>query len=782
MHARFFLLIALLSRAAIALAADNPAATTAITLRAFFDMIDEPAAVAEGFGRNTGVVRNEEQVAEMKLEVPPAIIAHWMDISDILQQGVPREQKMDVFPPGLRDALKGNEDLPLKRNLLLPALAQIRDLGAAKARPGTAPELRSLNVPGAWLEDYWRARDAFSRRRAKDFVAATKDEVHIVRNERGTFFRGSEGNLVKVAFPGAEEEGPVYCAPFGKGGKWNLYQAINRPTTWLLAEEAARGMSAPIGDKKIAGHLASIHSESENQFLLRLLEKIPHAWIGLNDRRLEAFRDRAGTWEWSSGEPVTYFKWGTIEPNNASTPKNGGDEDGVVMDSDNQPGRYGRWTDFGDGSRNGYNHRYPYLVEWDVAADGPIQGAELLPSFFAQPLPAPAGGEGTFGMRIVYGGGRCDTLEMARDAYLSGNGRVAEAQVPAINFRDGDGPVRGALFPHLEWLPGQKEKAADDHVAFLCRGRVRVENAGVYTFGVVHDDGFAMRLKGHRWRSATGLGVVSVSDPETLEHWWIGGVGCTLATIELPAGDHELEFFGFQRDSAAYFQLFSAKGSFTSLNDTSDWRLLGHKGGGEIGMPGIAAPGWEVTVTPPAKLTRPSYDGAARALERNGERQEQPQQIIDYSDPDDGAEFRLSATKSFPGGRPNEKENDFAFRARGTLEIPRRGTYWIGFQTARGGRLTMPLQHWKRLVLANGSKVVIDEDIVEGEPNAENGCRVSAEIELEAGKYPIEFLGCFGGGAAGVEITAAPANGPDLYLKTGEARVLRDLPGLQLVN
>ena len=105
MHARFFLLLALLSRAMIGLSADEPAATTAITLRAFFDMIDEPAAVAEGFARTTGVVRNEEQVPEMKLEIPPAIVAHWMDISEALQQGVPRDQKVDVFPPGLRDAL-----------------------------------------------------------------------------------------------------------------------------------------------------------------------------------------------------------------------------------------------------------------------------------------------------------------------------------------------------------------------------------------------------------------------------------------------------------------------------------------------------------------------------------------------------------------------------------------------------------------------------------------------------------------------------------------------------
>ena len=781
MHARF-LLLALLMRATIGLSADDPAVSTAITLRAFFDMIDEPAAVAEGFARSTRVIRNEEEVPQMRLEIPPSIVAHWMEIAEVLQQGVAREQKVDVFPPGLRDALKENEALPLKRNLLLPALAQIRDFGAAKAQAGNAPELRSVSVPTAWLDSYWRARDAFSRKRSQDFVAATKDEVHIVRNERGTFFRGSGGNLIKVAFPGAEEEGPVYCAPFGKGGKWNLYQAINRPTTWLLAEEAARAMSAPVGEKKIAGHLASIHSEGENQFLLRMLEKIPHAWIGLNDRRLEAFRDRAGTWEWSTGEPVTYFKWGAIEPNNASTPNNGGDEDGVVMDSENRPGRYGRWTDFGDGSRNGYNHRYPYLVEWEVAADAPIEGAELLPGFFAQPLPGPEGGEGTFGMRIVYGGGPCDSLDMARDAYLSGNGRTVNAQVPVLNFRDGDGPVRGALFPHLQWLPEQKEKERDENVAFLCRGRIRVEEAGIYTFGVVHDDGFAMRLKGHRWRSATGLGVINVGDPETIEHWWIAGAGCTLATIELPAGDHDLEFFGFQRDGDAYFQLFSAKGNFTSLNDTSEWRLIGHKGGDEIGMPGITAPGWEVTVTPPGKLTRPSYDGAVRALERNGQRQEQPEQFIDYSDPDEGAEFRLAGTKPFPGGQPKEKENDFAFCARGTLEIPRRGTYWLGFQTARGGRLTLAKQHWKRLVLANGSKTVIDEDLVEGEANAENGCRVSAEVELEAGKYPIEFIGCFAAGAAAVEITAAPARGPDLYLRAGDARVMRDVSGLQLVK
>jgi len=746
------------------------------------DMIDEPAAVAEGFARSTGVYKTEEQVEGMRFAIPSAIFSQWLDIVDALQVDVPAGNRVEVFPPGLRDALKENEDAPVKRVLLQPALGQIRELGAAKATPGDAPESRTLNVPSTWLAAYWRARDEFARKMSDAFVEATRGEGLIVRNERGLFARSLEGGLAKVAEPNVDEEGPVYCAPFGKNGTWNLYQVIARPSTWLLADKAAREITAPVGEKKIAGHLVSIHSAAENHFVVRLIEGLPHVWIGLNDRRLEAFRDKAGTWEWSSGEPVTFRNWNALEPNNANTPRNGGDEDGVVIDAHNIPGRYGVWTDFADGSRVGYNHRYGFVVEWSVEAVGPIPGAKLLPSFFAEPLPGHAGREGAFGMRIVYGGGACRTLESAREAYLSGGGRVVEAHVPFIHHRDPDRSAPGVLFPGALPFPGQVEKQPDKDVAFLYRGRIRVAEAGVYTFGVIHDDGFALRIAGQRWLSVTGHGMINPSDPSSLEQHLAVDQGCTLATVELAAGVHELEFFGFQTEGGGYFQLFSAKGKFAGLHETRDWRLVGHLSVGEISMPGMVAPGWQVEATAQGALVRSTYEGAQRALERHGKRSETPEPVVDYFDPEDGSDLRLSGAKPFPGGKPGQKDNAFAFRARGVLEIPKRGTYWIGYQSARGGRLSIQGQKWKHVFIAPLAQAVVDEDLIESDANAETGCRIVAEIDLDAGRYPMEFLGCFSDGPAAVEITATHPNGPDLHLKAVEARVVQDVPGLELVK
>ncbi|RYE82990.1 MAG: hypothetical protein EOO75_19905 [Myxococcales bacterium] len=61
------------------------------------------------------------------------------------------------------------------------------------------------------------------------------------------------------------------------------------------------------------GHLASISSSGEQEFLFYLLGSDSTArWIGLSDKAVE------GTFAWSSGEPVTYTKWRSGEPNNSS--------------------------------------------------------------------------------------------------------------------------------------------------------------------------------------------------------------------------------------------------------------------------------------------------------------------------------------------------------------------------------------------------------------------------------------------------------------------------------
>ena len=62
----------------------------------------------------------------------------------------------------------------------------------------------------------------------------------------------------------------------------------------------------------LGGHLATIRSQAEQDWMVTQFSVYGHAWyLGLNDEVTE------GTFEWSSGEPVTFTAWAAGEPNNA---------------------------------------------------------------------------------------------------------------------------------------------------------------------------------------------------------------------------------------------------------------------------------------------------------------------------------------------------------------------------------------------------------------------------------------------------------------------------------
>ena len=60
------------------------------------------------------------------------------------------------------------------------------------------------------------------------------------------------------------------------------------------------------------GHLATITSEEEWNTICQLFstEELKGTWLGATDEKSE------GTWQWVTGEPFTYARWGAGEPNN----------------------------------------------------------------------------------------------------------------------------------------------------------------------------------------------------------------------------------------------------------------------------------------------------------------------------------------------------------------------------------------------------------------------------------------------------------------------------------
>jgi hypothetical protein len=82
--------------------------------------------------------------------------------------------------------------------------------------------------------------------------------------------------------------------------------------TWAQAESAATALG---------GHLATITSQAENDFIADLLAAAQHppdglileAWLGGFQAQPGGAPD--GDWAWNTGEPMTYTNWSAGEPN-----------------------------------------------------------------------------------------------------------------------------------------------------------------------------------------------------------------------------------------------------------------------------------------------------------------------------------------------------------------------------------------------------------------------------------------------------------------------------------
>ena len=90
----------------------------------------------------------------------------------------------------------------------------------------------------------------------------------------------------------------------GSFGESDYYISTNVDTNWYAAEE----MSSNVG-----GHLVSITSEEENDFIHSITEQygLNEAWIGFTDETTE------GDWEWTTGEDVVFTNWAEGEPNDS---------------------------------------------------------------------------------------------------------------------------------------------------------------------------------------------------------------------------------------------------------------------------------------------------------------------------------------------------------------------------------------------------------------------------------------------------------------------------------
>jgi GH25 family lysozyme M1 (1,4-beta-N-acetylmuramidase)/uncharacterized protein YraI len=118
------------------------------------------------------------------------------------------------------------------------------------------------------------------------------------------------------------------------------YQLISDAKTWTEAKDACEAMG---------GYLVTLNSKEENDFINNLVGT-NRIWIGFSDELNE------GTWQWVTGEPISFTNWRSGEPNDY-----GSGEDYAEMYTD------GTWNDIGP-PQFPSTTRY-YVCEWEKEDD-----------------------------------------------------------------------------------------------------------------------------------------------------------------------------------------------------------------------------------------------------------------------------------------------------------------------------------------------------------------------------------------------------------------------------
>ncbi|XP_022106457.1 echinoidin-like [Acanthaster planci] len=106
------------------------------------------------------------------------------------------------------------------------------------------------------------------------------------------------------------------CPPFWTRFGDHCYRFFRPTKSWQAAEEHCQEFFS----RKGQGHLASIHTAEENNFLIQMWQTLvpreenyvnTHVWLGHTDQTKE------GTFSWSDGTGFYYQAWRDGQPNNS---------------------------------------------------------------------------------------------------------------------------------------------------------------------------------------------------------------------------------------------------------------------------------------------------------------------------------------------------------------------------------------------------------------------------------------------------------------------------------
>jgi hypothetical protein len=287
--------------------------------------------------------------------------------------------------------------------------------------------------------------------------------------------------------------------------------------------------------------------------------------------------------------------------------------------------------------------------------------------------------------------------------------------------------------------------ASVEHLSLWADGVLRIPpgQGGYWTFGVNSDDGFTLVLPGRRFTFVTNGELAALSQGTGIRVAGGRGATDTLGVINLPAGDYPFWLTYHEQAGEAEVEFFASKGIRTVF-DPVLFQLVGQKGIGSVGTPGLCG---EVTMvaTPPKAWAGGPIDSLAdtrtalAALQRTSRSGKYA--FVSHIDPEtagsDPGMFPAGAV--FPNDTVGKDDDDFAIQVTGLLDIPADGIYQIGFNSNDGASLRITGKTWQSIVAdGTGGAVISGDELIN---DAISGNTLTAgQIVLTAGCHAFEAV------------------------------------------